>query len=132
MAATGQYAPDDLAEVCRITAIATERFHQEGNAGLVLDNQVQHHLVEIRPMIPAVPLGDVHDLFLGLLVAVVAAIDMKARAIEMGKGGRQPQTLGGGSGNEAVEFGDPIGIERIQRPAQGIIIEMLGRSPRAK
>ena len=36
-------------------------------------------------MISAVPAGDVHDLLLWLLIAVVASIDMIARAIEMGQ-----------------------------------------------
>ena len=75
----------DLAEVVHITAIATEGLHQHRNASLVFDNQVQHHLVEVRPMIPTVAPGDVNDLLLGLLVTVVAAIDMKTGAIEMGK-----------------------------------------------
>ena len=39
---------DDLAKVVCVTAIATEGFHQHRNAGLVLDNQVEHDLVEIR------------------------------------------------------------------------------------
>ena len=77
-------------------------------------------------MIPAIPSGDVHDLFLGLLVAVVAPIDMKARAIEMGKVGRKAQTLGRGSGYEAVEFRDPIVVERIQSPPKRVIVEMAG------
>jgi hypothetical protein len=55
----------------------------------------------------------VHDVLIRLLVTVVAAIDMKARAIEMGKSRREPQALRGRGGNEALEFGDPIGLEGI-------------------
>ena len=45
-------------------------------------------------MIPAIPSGDVNDLFLGFLVAVVAPIDMKARRVEMDHSGGKPQALG--------------------------------------
>ena len=79
--------------VLRITAIATERFHQHRNAGLVFDDQIQHHLVEVGPMIAAIAPGDVNDLFGGLLVTVIAAIDMEAGAIEMGEGGARPKRL---------------------------------------
>jgi len=30
----------------------------------MLHDQLQHDLVEVRPMIPAIPAGEVHDLFL--------------------------------------------------------------------
>jgi hypothetical protein len=39
----------------------------------MLHDQLQHDLVEVRPMIPAIPAGEVHDLSLGRLVAVVAS-----------------------------------------------------------
>ena len=74
--------------------IATERLHQHRDTGLVLHHQLQHHLVEVRPMIPTIALGDVHDLFVRSLSAVITAIDMKARAYRDGvKRGRQAQTL---------------------------------------
>ena len=81
---------DDLTEVCRITAVATEGLHQDGNASLVLDNEIEHDLVEIRAMVPAVALGDVDDLLVGRLRAVITAIDMETGTIEMGKGRREP------------------------------------------
>ena len=81
---------DDLTDVCRITAVATEGLHQEGNARLGLDNEVEHDLVEVRAMIPAVALGDVDDLLIGRRRAVRAAIDMETGTIEMGKGRREP------------------------------------------
>jgi hypothetical protein len=80
-----------LANVLGITAVATERLHHDGNACLMLHHQLQHDLVYVRPMILAVPSGDVHDPFLGLFVAVVASIDMNARAIEMSKAGARPR-----------------------------------------
>ena len=115
---------DELAEVLRITAIATERLHQHRNTGLVFNNQVEHHLVEVRSLIPTIAAGDVNDVLIGLLITVVAAIDMKARAIEVGKAGRQSQALGRSRGNEAVECRHPIGVERIQSTAERVIIEM--------
>ena len=54
-----------------------------------------------------------NDLRVGLLVAVVAPVDMKTGAIEMGKTGRQSEALGRGSGNEAVERRDVSSIEGI-------------------
>ena len=43
----GNVVLDDLAEFRGITAIATERLHQDRDTGLVLDDQRQHHLVEV-------------------------------------------------------------------------------------
>ena len=40
----------NLAELGRIMAIATQRFHQERNARLMLDDQLQHDLIESGPM----------------------------------------------------------------------------------
>ena len=101
----GHMVGDDLAKVVRVTTIATEGLHQHGNTGLVFHNQVQHHLVEVRALIPTVATGDVNDVCLRFLVTVIAAIDMEARPIEMGERGCQAQTLGRRGGNEAVEFG---------------------------
>ena len=113
-----------LAELVRITAIATQRLHQDRNASLVLDKQLQHHVVEVRPMIPAGASGDVHDLRLGLLLTVRTAVDVKAGAIEVGKGRGQSQTLCRGGGNETGEFRDAVVIEGIQGTTEGIIIEL--------
>jgi hypothetical protein len=114
-----------LAKILGITAVATERGHQDGDACLMLDDQLQHDLIEVGPMIPAIPAGDVNDVFLGLRVAVVAPIDMETGAIEMRKAGRKAQALRSSRGNEAVEFGHAIAIEGIEGAAQGIIIELL-------
>ena len=43
-------------------------------------------------MIPAIPSGDVHDLFPRFLVTVVAPIDMNARRVEMSS--PEPVTFG--------------------------------------
>ena len=116
---------DDLAKVVRVTTIATEGLHQHGNGGLVFDDQVEHHLVQVWPLIPTVAAGDVNNMLLRLLVTVVAAIDMKTRAIEMGKARSQAQALGRGRGNEAVELCDASRREGISSPTEGVIVELL-------
>jgi hypothetical protein len=59
-------------------------------------------------------------------MAVIPAIDMETRRIEMGERGRQPQTPGCRGGNEAVECRHSIVVERIEGPPEGVIIEMAG------
>ena len=117
---------DNLAELVRITASATQRFPQERNASLVLDDQFQHDLIEIGPMIPAVALGDVHHLGVRGLIAVRATINMKARTVEVRIARTQSQPLCGSRCNEAVEFGDSISVERIQGTTKGVIVELFG------
>jgi hypothetical protein len=77
-------------------------------------------------MISAVALGDMDDMFIGLLPTVLAAIDVKAGALEMGNGGRSPEALGRGGGNERVEFRHAIVVEGLQGAPQRIIIEVRG------
>jgi hypothetical protein len=90
----------------------------------MLLHQLYHDLVEVRAIIPALTAGEVHDLFRGLLVAVVAPIHMNARAIEMGKAGRKAQVLGRRRGHETVTCGHTRGIEGVQGPTQGVIVEL--------
>jgi hypothetical protein len=127
----GYMVGDDLAEVVRVTTISTEGLHQHGDTGLVFDYQVQHHLVEVRALIPTVAAGDVNDVLLRLLGTVITAIDMEAGAIEMGERWGKPQALGGRSCNEAVECRYPISIERIQGTAKRVIVEMTGLNARS-
>src|SRR4029450_737573 len=117
---------DDLAERFAIMTIATQGLHQHRDTGLVLHHQLQHHLVEVRAMIPTITLGDVHDLFVRRLRAVIAAIDMKTRRIEMAERARQPQPCGRRGGNEAIECRHPKGVEGIEGTPEGVIIEMAG------
>ena len=70
--------------------MATQRLHQHRNTSLVLHHQLQHHLVEVGAMIPAIAAGDVHDLFVWSLSAIIPAIDMETRRIEMAERGCQP------------------------------------------
>jgi hypothetical protein len=76
-----------------VTPIPTAGLHEHGNTGLVFDDQVQPHLVEVWSLIPTVAAGDVHDVCLRLLVTVVAPIDVKTGASEMRKAGSKAQTL---------------------------------------
>jgi len=117
---------DDLAERFAIATIATERLHQHRNTGLVLHDQLQHDLIEVRAMIPTIAVGDVHDLLVRGLSAVIAAIDMETRRIEVGERGRQPQPLGRRGGNEAVECCQPSIVQCIEGAPEGVIIEMTG------
>jgi len=114
---------DDLATLMRLIPVAMERLPQHRNPRLVLDNSLQHDLVQSRPLIPTRASGHVHDLCVGRLIAVIAAIHMETRALEMGKGGSEAETLSRCGRNETREFRDPIVIEGIQRSAQGIIVE---------
>src|SRR5205809_5147062 len=75
-------------------------------------------------MIPTIARGDVHDLFVRRLCAVIPAIDMKTRRVEMAVCARQPQTRGRCGGNEAVECRHPKVIEGIEGTPEGVIIEM--------
>jgi len=77
-------------------------------------------------MLSAVPAGDVHALLRWLLIAVVASIDLNARAIARGTARRKAQALGSGCRQEAVECGHPVGIEGLQGPTEGIIIALVG------
>ena len=104
---------DDVATGFPITRMATEGWHQDRNTSLMLDHQLQHHVVEVRPMIAAVASGHVNDLRLGLLLTVILSIDVNARALEMGKGGSQAQSLGGGGRD-----GNPI-LDALDTGAHG-------------
>ena len=52
--------------------------------------------------------------------------DQQTRPTSPSHAGHQAQALGSGRGHEAVEVGDPIGIEPIQRPTEGVIGELRG------
>ena len=75
-------------------------------------------------MIPTIAWGDVHDLFVRRLSAVLPAIDMTARRIEMAERARQPQPRSRRGGNEAVEFRHPKVVEGVEGAPEGVIIEM--------
>ena len=57
----------------------------------MLDHQLQHHLVQLGPMIPALAPGNVNDLRIGLLVTVIAPVDMESVAFEIVKRGARPK-----------------------------------------
>jgi hypothetical protein len=117
---------DNLAERFAFMTIATQGLHQPRDTGLVLHDQLQHHLVQIGAMIPTIAVGDVHDLVVRSLLAVIPAIDMETRRIEMAKRGRQPQTRGCRGGNETIECRHAKGVEGIEGAPEGVIMEMAG------
>jgi len=77
-------------------------------------------------MISTIAMGDVYDLFVRRLRAVITAIDMQTGRIEMAKRVRQPQTHGRGGGNEAVECCHPTVMEGIEGAPERVIIKMAG------
>lgn len=81
-------------------------------------------------MIPTIAMGDRHDVVLGSVSTVVAAIDVKTRRIEMCKLGSEAQALRGLGGDEALEGSDPIGIASIQAPPEPVIVEIGRCNPR--
>jgi hypothetical protein len=92
----------------------------------MLHDQFQHDLVEVGAMIPTRAWRDVHDLFVRRLIAVIPAIDMETRRIEMAERGRQPQAPGRRGGNEAVECRHPRLVQCIESAPERVIIEMAG------
>jgi hypothetical protein len=109
-----------------LAAVATARCQQAGEPRLLRHHQRHHDWGESRAMITAVAPGDVHALFRGLLVAGVAPIALNARPVEGRRGGTKAQTLGGGHRDEAVACRAPLGLEDIQGPPTGIIVEWGG------
>ena len=82
-----------MPQVDCVAGIATERLHQQRDAGLVLHDQVQPDVIQAAPMSATVAAGDVHHVRVRLLDTVIAPIDVEAGAVEMGKGRGQPQAL---------------------------------------
>src|SRR4029453_14912137 len=81
-------------------------------------------------MIPTIAVGDVHHLCVRRLLAVIPAIDMETRRIEMAERGCQPQTRGCRGGNEAIEGRHAKVIEGIEGTPEGVIIELAGLNAR--
>ncbi len=77
-------------------------------------------------MIPTRAWRAMHNLFVRGLLALIAAVDMEAGAIEMREGRCKARALGSRGGNEAVECRHPIGVERIEGTPERIIVEMAG------
>jgi hypothetical protein len=77
-------------------------------------------------MISTIAVGNVHDLFVRSLLAIIPTINMEAGAIEMREGRGKAQALRSSRGNEAVECRHPKVVEGIEGTAEGVIIEMVG------
>ena len=117
---------DNLAARFAIAPIAPQGLQQQRDTGLVLYDSCQHPLVEVRAMIPTLAVGDVHALFVRSLIAVIPAIDMETRRIEMAARGPQPQTRGRRGGTEAVECRHAKVVEGIEGTPEGVSIAMAG------
>jgi hypothetical protein len=122
----GDGLTDHLAERLPITTIPTQGCQPDRNASLGLDAQLEPHVVEVGPMISAIPPRDGHDLLCRRLAAVIGAIAMEAGALRMRHAWGQPSPRSGRGGHETLEGCDVIGIARSQGPAQRIIIAMAG------
>jgi hypothetical protein len=118
--------PDDRAECWRITALAAQRFHEHGNPRWMLDQQGQQALLAIGALIPPIAAREVHDPFVGGMVAVIAAIAMEAGTIARRQARGKAPTLGSRGRHQTVACGDAIIIERIQSPPERLIMERLG------
>ena len=91
-----QRGANGLAHVLGVTAMAPERWPQERHAGWRLAPQSPQDWVHVRPMIPAVPSGEVDALGFGRFGAVVASIDLHAYALQRAHAGHQTQGLSRG------------------------------------
>jgi hypothetical protein len=74
---------DHVSEVMDVAGMATEWLHQQRDSRLVLHKHIQHDLVEVGAMIPAIASRDVYDMGIGLLGTIVAAINVETRAVQM-------------------------------------------------
>jgi hypothetical protein len=117
---------DDLAERWRLPALAAQRVHAHGHPRLRLDHQGPQDLSEVGPMLPTIAARDVHDLCVGGVVAVIAAIDMEAGASERHNARGKAPPLGSRGRHATREFGDARRIERLESPAERLLIERLG------
>ena len=117
--------PNRLANVWGSAAVATAWVQPEGETRVGLDPQLPHDLMHVRPMLPALPAGDGHDLCCRRLVAGVAPLDRHARRVEMETAGGQTEALGSGGRQAAVECGDPMGLEGIEGPASDLSSALL-------
>jgi len=85
---------DDAVETRLVVDVAARCRHQQGDARLVFAHQLQDHLVQVGAMVAAVALADVdHALRCRLVAAIVIAIDMEARRVQMAASTGQAQLL---------------------------------------
>ena len=76
-----------LPETVLIVAVAAQRFHPQRYTRLMLANQLQYYLIEIRSVIAAITLRELNNAFRHIvLAAVVGAINMKAGTVQMADG----------------------------------------------
>jgi hypothetical protein len=115
-----------LAQRVWSTASAAERLHESRTARVGLDDPCPPDVVEVRAMLSTRARGPVNDVCSGWLVAVIAPIDMNARAVEGQRKWTQAPTLGGRRRDETREGCHPIVIQGIHGATERIIVELVG------
>jgi hypothetical protein len=126
----GDVGGDHVSNGRRLAGMATEWWHQQREPGLVLHHQVQHDLVEVGALSPAVAPRDLPDMGVGLLGTVVAAVDVETRAVQMRKPRGSPQAWRGGDRHKPGAFGHTRALERLQGTSQRVILARRGFNPR--
>jgi hypothetical protein len=106
--------------------MTAERFHAHGHPRVLLDHPCPHHVLEVRPMLPTLAAHEVHDLCIGGMVTVRAALDREAGALERRNVRGQAQTRGSRGRPATIEGGDAIIIERLYRPPERLSMQRLG------
>ena len=109
--------------------VAAQGFHQQGNPGLAFANQLQHHLTQVGAMITAVALRDVNHAFLRFPSAVVLTVGVETRRIQVAKPAQQAQPVDRLGGELRIQLARAIGINRIQRTPQHIVVEVRRFNP---
>ena len=89
-------------------------------------HEVEHDLVELGAVVAAITLADVDDALgrLGVLT-VVAAIDVKARRVEVDHATGEAEHAGRVGGEIAEELGDAGLVERVEGAAERVVVEVL-------
>jgi hypothetical protein len=117
---------DDGATRGRLTALAAPRWQAPGHPGVRLDPHCPQDVMEGGPVLPTIAAGPGHAWGVGDAVAVIAAIDREAGALERRHAWAQAQTLGSRGRQETRAGGDAIRLARLERPPARLIMPRLG------
>lgn len=126
-----QVAINRLAKGAVIVAVATERLQVHRQAGLILTDQLQDHLIELWPMVTAVSPHQLQPAGLFAIGAVIGAIDVKAGDIKMHRRGLEPQLGDHLLGHHLIKRRHIGRKQRIQTAPEHIIIKVIGAEPGA-
>lgn len=100
-----------------VVGVAAERLHVHRNTSLILAHQLQHHLVQFRPVVAAVPPDQTEASSFIVGRSGVFTIDMKTGDIQMHRIRLQTQLLNHPLGQYLVQDGDIGFVQRIQAPS---------------